>query len=308
MKWVYGSLLVLGVVTMTTGVQAAALYDVGINAQDIVFDPVEPILSQPTQLYVTLSNNGQSNVEGSVYFFVDNQKIGSKAFSIRANGRQEDVWTTWTPASLGAHVVRVEVNNDPNFPDVHPEDNNISENIFVDLDTDGDGIPDRLDQDRDNDGLTNEQEAGIRTNPLTRDTDGDGVADKEDYYPLDARRTRYEPPAPPAPVRPTTRSVAAPTRSATTVPSASTNPTTLTPVDTTTTVIEIPIVVPTSTMVTSSVPEIVPLSPTSTMDRAVVTTPPASPPYWALWVLAGATGVLALGFMSIDWWQGRQRD
>jgi hypothetical protein len=307
MKWVYGSLMVLGIVAMSTEARAAALYDVGINAQDIVFDPVEPILNQSTQVYVTLSNNGQSNVEGTVHFFVDNQKIGSKIFSIRANGRQEDVWTTWTPSALGAHVVRVEVVNDPNFQDVHPEDNVVSENVYVDLDTDGDGVPDRLDQDRDNDGLTNDQEVGIRTNPLARDTDGDGVADKEDYYPLDAKRTRYEPPAPPVPVRPVTRPTNTTARNTATVPVIAPNPTTIASVDATTTLIEVPLEIAASTVATSSVPEVVMMIPSST-DEQVTTSTPASPPYWTLWVLAGTTGVLALGFISLDWWHGRRRD
>ncbi len=42
---------------------------------------------------------------------------------------------------------------------------------LVDADTDGDGIPNRLDRDSDNDGLTDAAEAGVA------DTDGDGIAD-----------------------------------------------------------------------------------------------------------------------------------
>ncbi|WP_342447617.1 thrombospondin type 3 repeat-containing protein, partial [Paenibacillus etheri] len=52
-------------------------------------------------------------------------------------------------------------------------------------DTDGDGIPDSLDPDDDNDGLSDEQELINGTDPKHPDTDGDGIKDKEDPFPLD---------------------------------------------------------------------------------------------------------------------------
>ncbi|MEK4235841.1 Ig-like domain-containing protein [Paenibacillus sp. FSL H7-0714] len=56
------------------------------------------------------------------------------------------------------------------------------------LDTDGDGIPDRLDPDDDNDGLTDEQEIVLGTDPKKADTDGDGINDKDDPFPTDATK------------------------------------------------------------------------------------------------------------------------
>ncbi|WP_449602705.1 Ig-like domain-containing protein [Paenibacillus sp. Marseille-Q9583] len=56
------------------------------------------------------------------------------------------------------------------------------------LDTDGDGIPDSLDPDDDNDGLTDEQEIVLGTDPKKADTDGDGINDKDDPFPLDATK------------------------------------------------------------------------------------------------------------------------
>jgi gliding motility-associated-like protein len=44
-------------------------------------------------------------------------------------------------------------------------------------DTDGDGIKDNCDDDDDNDGLSDEEEALLGTDPLNPDTDGDGVMD-----------------------------------------------------------------------------------------------------------------------------------
>ncbi len=47
-------------------------------------------------------------------------------------------------------------------------------------DTDGDGIGNTCDNDRDGDGLPNDEEARLGTDPLNRDTDGDGVDDGQD--------------------------------------------------------------------------------------------------------------------------------
>lgn len=47
-------------------------------------------------------------------------------------------------------------------------------------DTDGDGIPDHLDADDDNDGLTDTSEAAIGTNSKNPDTDGDGANDHDE--------------------------------------------------------------------------------------------------------------------------------
>lgn len=48
---------------------------------------------------------------------------------------------------------------------------------FLWIDTDGDKVPDHLDTDDDNDGLSDAQEAALKTNPLKKDTDGDGYSD-----------------------------------------------------------------------------------------------------------------------------------
>lgn len=53
----------------------------------------------------------------------------------------------------------------------------VSFSLFVDLDTDGDGLGDTIDPDIDGDGVTNEQEIIDGTDPLKADTDGDGVID-----------------------------------------------------------------------------------------------------------------------------------
>ncbi|UTM59194.1 hypothetical protein L4174_021030 [Photobacterium sp. CCB-ST2H9] len=56
-------------------------------------------------------------------------------------------------------------------------------------DYDYDGIGDNADPDDDNDGLTDAEEAVLKTDPFNADTDGDGVSDKDDQFPTDGSET-----------------------------------------------------------------------------------------------------------------------
>ncbi|MCP4994829.1 MAG: RHS repeat protein, partial [Gammaproteobacteria bacterium] len=58
--------------------------------------------------------------------------------------------------------------------------NILTKTIVVEIDTDGDGIPDITDPDDDNDGLTDIEELSLGTDPLNPDTDGDGDSDGDE--------------------------------------------------------------------------------------------------------------------------------
>ncbi|MFW5877696.1 MAG: hypothetical protein ACOCUP_01150, partial [bacterium] len=55
----------------------------------------------------------------------------------------------------------------------------------TDLDTDGDDIGNNLDEDDDNDGLSDDDEMIAGSDPLNPDTDGDGTQDGADAFPVD---------------------------------------------------------------------------------------------------------------------------
>ncbi|UCH90156.1 MAG: hypothetical protein JSV49_05840 [Thermoplasmata archaeon] len=60
------------------------------------------------------------------------------------------------------------------------------------LDTDGDGKGNNADPDDDNDGLTDNEEKTLGTDPLLKDTDKDGHDDGDDAYPTDSTKWKEE--------------------------------------------------------------------------------------------------------------------
>ncbi|NVK31941.1 MAG: tandem-95 repeat protein [Gammaproteobacteria bacterium] len=93
----------------------------------------------------------------------------------------------------------VQINN-PSSPDFTAYLGNANTIITVDaLDTDGNGIADSLEIDSDNDGLSDQDETTLGTDPNSSDSDGDGIADGEEVAagtnPLNAA-PRFNQPAP----------------------------------------------------------------------------------------------------------------
>ncbi|WP_166642919.1 MBG domain-containing protein, partial [Sunxiuqinia elliptica] len=80
------------------------------------------------------------------------------------------------PTEVGDYSVEVVI-DDQNY------EGSASGLLEILVDTDMDGIADILDPDDDNDGLTDEEEEAIGTDPLNPDSDGDGINDKEDPNP-----------------------------------------------------------------------------------------------------------------------------
>lgn len=218
---------------------SAALYDLKITPENITLDPPYPIAKQTVRIYATVENIGERDTEATIEFYDGDRRIGSKALSVRAGGKPDEVWIPWTPASEGGHLLNIRLVSDADTPDENPGNGSVSIDVYSDRDTDGDGFGDRRDQDddndgvpddldqfpldprrqkdtdndgiddkddqdRDNDGLSNDEEARLGTNPLKRDTDGDGVGDKEDEFPLDSTKSKkpIPQPTPPPPTPP----------------------------------------------------------------------------------------------------------
>ncbi|KAA0206970.1 hypothetical protein EDM68_00025 [Candidatus Uhrbacteria bacterium] len=219
-----------------------------IRSQDISITPVAPFLNQSARIYATVQPACDQDAEGSVLFYANGALIGNKPISYKQAGRAEEVWVNWRPTEYGETTIRVDTKGEGG-----EVGDSASITLFIDRDTDGDGIGDRedpdddndgvpdgqdqfpldpnktrdtdgdgqddsVDSDDDNDGLYDFEEEQIGTNPKKYDTDGDGVGDKQDAYPLDPKRSKAPEPASmpePVPVQvPDSESVAAVTLAA----------------------------------------------------------------------------------------------
>ncbi len=178
--------------------------DLSVSSGDVVVTPTHPLVNTTVKVSVSVQNLGTQDVEGVLQLLDNEVMISSKAVSVRAAGRADDVWFTWRPTSVGLHSLHLRIIADMSTPDENGLNNNAILPVAVDGDMDGDGIGDAVDPDIDGDTLTNDQERTLGTNPLLPDTDGDKVNDALDAYPLDATRSVKESPKPvPVPPIPT---------------------------------------------------------------------------------------------------------
>ena len=161
------------------------------------------IVGTTVRIYATVINNSDQDLFGSVKFYDENRGefIGEdQPVSIIAGGT-DDVFVDWQARSIGDYPISARVVPWDDEGD-NPDNNKVTTNIYVDLDSDGDGIPNRQDPDDDNDGVPDAEDAfpldpsetqdtdgdGIGNN-IDEDDDGDGLADVQDIFPDDPNET-----------------------------------------------------------------------------------------------------------------------
>lgn len=152
---------------------APSLHAEEINAGFIqgVWYAHEPVIAgEPTRIYVALRNNSEHDLTGTVRFTDNGERIGV-AYVSALPGRIVEAWVDWTPG-YGEHSVGAALTN----AELHPIGgavirgevaSTLAQNeVFVDLDTDNDDIPNQKDSDDDNDGVSDEAEIARGTDPL----------------------------------------------------------------------------------------------------------------------------------------------
>lgn len=160
----------------------------GLNAgfvQGVWYSKTPFFAGETVRVYTAIQNNSGSDIQGTLEFLVNENSVGESVFSI-INGRIVEVWTDWK-VTQGNHSVQarikeaflVEIGKTPEPISLDAGILEASE-VFVDLDTDQDGIGNMEDDDDDNDGLTDQEEEILQTDPLNPDTDGDGVSDQKE--------------------------------------------------------------------------------------------------------------------------------
>jgi len=158
--------------------------DLSITNASISFSEEHFLEDNMIRIYVRVWNTSDVDAHGFVKIYLNNSQIGDAQPISLKTGTYDDIFLDWL-ANAGVYSIKAEL------VDVLPEDINAENNIvlieglFVDLDTDQDGIGNKEDLDDDNDGLSDEHETAIGTNPLQSDTDNDGVDDAIDVFPLD---------------------------------------------------------------------------------------------------------------------------
>lgn len=162
----------------------SAKTDLSISETDITLSNDAPLNGDTVRIFARVFNVGDTDILGYVVFLLNGKEMADpQPISVKAN-TYDDVFIDWK-AKTGANNIEAKITG-LNPADDNPENNKIvKKEVFVDSDTDGDKIGDKNDPDDDNDGLTDEQEAVLGTNPKNPDTDGDGVKDSVDAFPKD---------------------------------------------------------------------------------------------------------------------------
>lgn len=188
-----------------------------ITSDDISYSKEEPIVGDSIRIYAKIANRGLDDMRGIAKFFDKKQQIGSDQPFTVLKGKTADVFTDYSNLPYGERTIVVKIipwqssneaisaslllfvdrdSDKDGIPDrKDPDDDNdgVEDNRDAfpldpteSVDTDRDGMGDNKDKDDDNDGLSDEEEPQKGTDPKKWDTDGDNINDKEDAFPLDS--------------------------------------------------------------------------------------------------------------------------
>ena len=180
--------------------QVSLSYDLAISGQTITFVPQRLLAGESVRVYAAVENKGTKDVSGFVAFYQGDIPIGEpQPVSLRAGGLADEVFVDYQIPS-GPFNIRAEVKAQT------PRDENPSNDVALtalitpEKDSDGDGVPDSIDNcptianpdQRNTDG-------DAKGDACDEDDDNDGVPDDRDAFPLDPTRS-VQPPPPPAAV------------------------------------------------------------------------------------------------------------
>jgi C1A family cysteine protease len=146
----------------------------------IIRDNDAPTASAGQDIYCEASTNAIFNGEGS------SDNTGVANFTWHFIYEDTDVWIYRSGFNFvfdtpGTYAVELTVRDSAGLSDTDI----MQVYVAAIPDNDGDGIPDSIDNDDDNDGLSDFYEESHGTDPFLSDTDGDGRNDDEDDYPMD---------------------------------------------------------------------------------------------------------------------------
>jgi hypothetical protein len=142
-------------------------------------DPLYPVIGDPFWVNGTAiydDNNSAPAEQSAVRLEILETQ---DEMTVYVDGNGDYSFPLTAPSVHGSYNLNITVTNRTMLANiVRPLD-------VADIDTDGDGTPNNLDDDDDNDGLTDAEEDALGTSPIDPDTDDDGYDDLDDELPLD---------------------------------------------------------------------------------------------------------------------------
>jgi len=172
-------------------VLAVMLWSVPVLAQDFNKDLAleegsirtqnSVIVGRTVRIYAKVKNNSSTDLFGTVKFYDEKRQefIGEdQPVSVVADST-DDVFVDWDARSVGSFAISARVVPWDDEGD-NPNNNKVTTSIYVDIDSDSDGIPNQQDPDDDNDGVLDTEDAFPNDPSETTDTDGDGIGNNED--------------------------------------------------------------------------------------------------------------------------------
>lgn len=138
--------------------------------QGLWYDRETLLAEVPTRIYAAIRNNTGADLTGTVEFYVNEKQI-ERSNVAALNNRIIESWADWRPrygtSTIRAVISRTEITSTASGTSAVQVVSAVTEDVvFVDYDTDGDGIPNRRDTDDDNDGISDTKEREDGTDPL----------------------------------------------------------------------------------------------------------------------------------------------
>ncbi len=158
----------------------AATADLALDSSSISLSQSSFLEGQKIRIYVAVSNHGPIDALGTVKITNQNngKQIGADQVVSIVGQKNDTVFVDWIAIAgtqtISAKVTPWDANGD------NPNNNSQSKQIFVEQDTDRDGIKNSADDDDDNDGVIDSEDAFPLDKNEQKDTDGDGIGDNED--------------------------------------------------------------------------------------------------------------------------------
>lgn len=189
-RFIFTTILTLGILSVFISVFNAPRVEAGetVNAgfvSGLWYSSNDFFAGDSVRIYSAIQNNSGFDIVGKIQFFDNEDIVGDSEFSV-INGRLIEKWTDWS-VKKGDHNIYIKLTDTKKAiigggfePITLAFDSSRVDKRSVDSDTDGDKVGDTVDTDDDNDGLPDEEEKVLGTDPLNKDTDGDGISDGEE--------------------------------------------------------------------------------------------------------------------------------